>query len=306
MWKKAILGNWQIKLGALIVAVSLWLHVVTERTYEDTVEVPLHVQTPPEGWILANPIPQKARITVRGGGKMLLRSGRRDRRIVLSPSYKGQMADTYLLSPSDVELSQDIQLVEIVEPKALKLEFDRPMDRTLKVRNRVVVRPASGYALIGNVTADPDQAIVSGPSRYVRKLTAVRTDSLVRSNQRSPFSENVPLLLPQGANISMTPEVVVVSVDVQEIGERWIREIEVGVTNVPRSKSVYVEPSRIALKVKGGIEVVKRLTPEDFIVTIDYRHIFREGTEALVPEVSEPPRVEVIEMKPRSFSVVTR
>ena len=306
MWKKTILGNWQIKVGAFIVAGSLWLHVVTERAYEDTVKVPLHVQTPPEGWILANPIPEEARITIRGIGKTFLRSGRRDRRIVLSPTYKGQIADTYTLSPSDVELPQDIQLVEIVEPKALKLEFDRPLDRTLSVKNRIVVRPASGYALIGEIVTDPEQVAVSGPSRYVRKLTAVYTDSLVRSKLRSPFSENVPLLRPAGANISVTPETITVSVDVQEIGERWIREIEVGVVNVPRSKLVHVEPSRIALKVKGGVEVVKSLKPEDCTVTIDYRQIFRKGTEALIPEVSVPPKVDVLETKPRSFSVVTR
>ena len=79
-----------------------------------------------------------------------------------------------------------------------------------------------------------------------------------------------------------------------------------GVINVPRSKSVYVEPSRIALKVKGGVEVVKRLKPEDCTVTIDYRQIFREGTDALIPEVSVPPEVEVLETKPKRFSIVTR
>lgn len=302
MWKKTILGNWQIKSGAFIVAISLWLHVVTERTYEETVEVPVFVEPPPEGWVLANPIPETARVTIRGVGKTLFRSGRRERKVVLTPSYRGQITDTYTLSPSDIDISQEIQLVEIVDPKVLELEFDRPLKRTLEVKSRIVFRPASGYTQVGAVSSEPEHVTVFGPRQYVRKLAAVYTDSSVRSNLSAPFSESVPLLLPEGVNISVTPEVVIVSLDVQEIGEHWVRDIKVGLTHVPRSKSAYVEPSRIALRVKGGIEVVKLLKPEDFIVSVDYR----AGRDALVPKISKPPEIEVVERKPRSFSIVVR
>ena len=68
------IGDWGIKAGAIVLAVFLWFHAITEQLYETETEVRLLVEDPPPGdgvedeMIVASEIPSTVRVLATGRG----------------------------------------------------------------------------------------------------------------------------------------------------------------------------------------------------------------------------------------------
>ena len=67
-----MIDNLAIKIGALLIALFLWFHAVTEKEYEVKRQVPIQITAIPEDLVLAKPSPTEAVIRLRGKGKQLI------------------------------------------------------------------------------------------------------------------------------------------------------------------------------------------------------------------------------------------
>jgi hypothetical protein len=72
------IDDWGIKAGAIVLAVFLWFHAITEQRYETETQVRLLVEDPPPSvgvdneMIVASEIPSTVRVLATGRGKDLL------------------------------------------------------------------------------------------------------------------------------------------------------------------------------------------------------------------------------------------
>jgi len=293
------------KFGAFFIAFLLWFLVVINRSYEDVFHVPLEVEDVPAGFVISSSVPRDVVARFYGQGKQLLQLRYFSKpRAVLKVTSKGRYE--YNLSPKDVRIPSDlnVQVLEIVEPQAIKITLDRLKMKKVKVVPRISLQLVDGYTQVGPVSLEPESVRVVGPQRFIKGLKSVLLDSLTLTKVKQDVFKTVRVILPEGENVSCLPEVVTLSIDVQELGERWIADIPVELRYLPKGVKARVEPSTIALKVVGGVDLLASLRSADFSVYIDYRRVGRVRNDQVAAMISTPPEIRWIEARPERFTVI--
>ena len=196
------IGDWGIKAGAIVLAVFLWLHAVTEQLYQTETEVRLLVDdpTPGEGSeadvIVASEIPSTIRVLATGRGKDLLQLDADA--FVLRVKTEGNTR-IYRLSPSQIEkraTDLDVQISEILEPKEIEIVLDRRIERNVPVQSKLRIGIAEAHIQVGPMRTDPLFVRVIGPQAQVEKLDYIATDSVDLQDVTEEINLVLPLQLP--------------------------------------------------------------------------------------------------------------
>lgn len=297
--------NMEIKIGAVAIALFLWFHVVTERTYEDTIRVPVKLVGVPKGLVLATAVPRNVRVRVVGKGKRLLalRSANLEARLDLA-SIRSRRK-TFWLKANDVGISptRGVEVVEI-EPDQITITLERFVSREVKVIPALRVVPAKGYVRVGPSQVVPQSVTLAGPERFVARVFTLTTDSLVVEGAKKSIKQTLRVIPPQGVNVNCTPSLVSVYVDIQKLGERSIGGIPVKLLHVPEGFQVHLEPDTVAVTVVGGTDRLASLSPRDFLTWVDYRDIKSFGRSTV--SIDLPPDVTLKHIHPKSVKVAGR
>jgi hypothetical protein len=304
MW---IIDNLAIKIGALLIALFLWFHAVTEKEYEMRQVVPIEIAAVPEELVLAKPIPSDAVIRIRGKGKQLIVPYFSYTRLLIEATWAKKGAIQITLSPEhvDVAFGRGTLQVEIVSPQNLDLEFDDLLSKKVPVRSRITVEPSEGFIQVGPTGFKPDSILVSGPAQYVKSIDFVTTDSANYSGAKKAIADVVNLVNPEGFNITYVPQQIDAAIEIQRLIQRTIDQIPVTLTHIPEGTTAYLEPSVISITVSGGESYLSSLTGESFSVSADYRRAHRRTDNLINARINLPPEVELTGAAPQMFKVVT-
>ncbi len=305
--KNLLLRNLGARILTLLLAIILWLHVVTGRSYEAVYQIPLRIENVPESMVIANPLPQEIAVKFFGQGRQLLRVSRSKTELVLKTTSEKAAMKRYPLSSLNVKvpIGLNVKPREIVEPKAVNVELNRLIAKEVEVISPVKLQLANGYVQVGPVRITPEKVRISGPQKFIQPVSSIALNSLSFSRVRRSITKSVAIVPPEGVNVACSPSVVELFIDIQALGERWIKDIPVKLDFPPQGVKARIEPSTIDLKVQGGVKLLASLTPEDISVYIDYRRV-RGIADAEVPAIISPRivGVELIEARPERFTVV--
>ena len=293
-------------------AVLLWFHAVTEHTYQKEIDIRLQVEgVPPDlsvdELMVANALPSRVRVLVSGRGKDLLSLKEEDFFLRVQPrgTSPGSVY-SYRLSPDQVEVlaaGADIQVRKIVEPREIEVEIDKRSERMIAVEPMVTLDIAEAYKQIGHLQVDPPQIKVSGPSRRLKNIKSIRTDSLFMHNVHEDVDMQVALRPPEGIRLELTPAQVRVRAEVQELAEYDIGEVLVQVRNGV-GKNIQLIPARVRARVRGGADIIGGLKPEQVYLYVDGRE--EDAGEGLSIHVRPDSLFEVIAIEPSRVEVAGR
>lgn len=298
--------NLGLKLGALAIAVLLWSHVKTERKYETVVDFPLVVSEASGRFVVANELPQAIGVRVAGGGKDLMFRDHHGR-VVLRPRISRREAitvDVNLQNIEGIDPTEGIEPISIESPRSVVLDFDYLDTREVVVAPRVDVQLEAGYTFVGQMTVDPVKVRIGGPRRYVRQADSVATDSVTLRGVKRGFTRTVPLRPTPGWNLTVTPDEVTVSANIQVLLERRFREVPVTVAHVPRGTTARAVPDIVAVDIVGGEKLVNEVREDDIKVTIDYRKRFEIGLDDLPIIVTVPDQIRLLRVSPPTASLL--
>ena len=273
---KINIGNWGVKAGALVLAVFLWFHAITELSYETETEIRLLVEDPPPGagdgsaLIIASEIPDAIRVLASGRGKDLLQLD--SDAFALRIRTEGGIR-TYRFNPSQIEkraTDLDVHIAEIIEPKEIEIALDRRMEREIPVRAQLQLGVAEAYVQVGATKMVPSRIRVSGPQTQVEQLAVVMTDSVTLQNISDEVNLDLPLRHPERTRLIFDPERIRVYADIQILAEDDLSGITLAVRNADRV-TVRPDPAIVRVKVRGGVDVIAKLNPvEDLDLYVDY------------------------------------
>ena len=305
MLAKINIGDWGIKAGALVLAIFLWFHAITEQLYETETVVRLLVEDPPPGdipeMIVSSEIPAVVRVLASGRGKDLLRLD--GDAFVLRVQSEGN-ARTYRLMPSQIEKRTsdlDVQITEILEPKEIEVVLDRRMEREIPVWPGLEVQVAEAHIQVGPVQTDPLKVRVIGPRSQVEKLSYILTDSLVLHEVREEVDVELSLQPPAHTRLVLNPDRVRVHADIQILAEDDLAGVPVTVRNMGKVR-LRPEPALVRVKVRGGVDVIANLDPaSDLELYVDYAEY--QGTSMPVRS-AENSHFEVREILPATVNLV--
>ncbi len=307
MIKNALLSNPGAKIFALLLAILVWLHVVTGRSYEWQFQVPLRIKSIPKKMVIANELPEKIDVRFFGQGRQLLRVPHSKTAVELKITSRRTAPREHQLSPLNVDIPNGLKVEprEIVEPKAVTVELNKLITKKVKVIPHVHLQLANGYVQVGPIKVSPERVTISGPQKSLRRVYSLSLDSLSFSRIKRSISRSETVILPEGVNVTCSPSEVNLFIDIQALGERWIKDIPVKLRYLPKGRKARIEPSTVNLKVEGGIELLATLTPKDISAYIDYRRV-KKRKKAELPAIISPKiaGVKWIEARPERFTVV--
>lgn len=303
-----IIDNLAIKIGALLIALFLWFHAITEKDYEVRRRVPIQITAVPEQLVLTKPIPTEAVIRLKGKGKQLIVPYFSHIRLSVSADGAKKGTKQITLSVEHVNIPRGrrgVPLAEIVSPRKLDLEFDSLLRKKVLVQSGIKIEPSEGFVQVGSIAFKPDSVLVQGPAQYVKSIDFVMTDSINYSGVKKSIADMVNLVDPEGFNVTCVPRQIDATVDIQRFVQRTIDGVPVTLTHVPEGTPAHLEPSVISITISGGEKYLSALTRQDFSVFADYRRARRRTDHRVSARINLPPEVELTGAEPQMFQVIT-
>ncbi len=294
-----------LKLMALVCATVIWFYVENKLSVEDTLPVPLSVQSfqPPDGYMILALDQDKVHVTLRGPKGLIQRAVSQG--LVLGPvRILQEQVDTHGedvpvgLSSRDFDTPRGLSITS-VNPRAFTITLARSQLRELRVRPNVIGtdKLADGYSFQG-ATVAPDVVEVRGPPEILdTRLKFIETEPIDISGMSKSIGSRlvavkksvtlngveIPVSHPHTFKVSVAvqigPELSVV--DIRDVPIRWY-------TDAKRIGGVKLEPERINVRVRGPRRELSKLSPERIKIHVDIPDLGVAIYEGLIPEVVLP------------------
>lgn len=299
--------NFIVYIVSLIFAVFLWLYLTFNIFFTITLTVPVRVANS-KTQILSNEIPEQLNVNLRAKGWDLLSllyfkdpvynldisNLRRDTRI-----YTTQGISEKLSLPPDVTVLS-------IQPDTITVQFDNALARSVPVRNNLDIVLKPGYQIVGIPVITPDSVAVSGAASLISRIKYVSTEKRKFDNVSSDIRVDVRLIDTLGRSLQIEPSIVTVYYKIELAAEKEFTDIDIEILNVPQDREVLLIPPKINLSLRGGVEQLSKLTPQDVRAVIDFTDIEKDTLGYMVPEINLPQKFQIISTAPDRFQYIIK
>lgn len=267
-------------IGAFILAILLWLFVISGAQYTTILDIPIEARNLNAQKTYLREVPKFASVMLKGKGRDLFKAYILQNftgfKLVLdlegiSQEYEFLLNKYFEKNPRKVVLpaSYNLTFIEVVYPNKIKISLDEIVQKTVSVRSNIVSLLKDGYTQIGSVKFNPDSVNVVGPKAELDKIDNVYTvrDTLIQVS--NPIEGSLSLILPSKL-INYSHNEVNYLLDIQQISERIIVDIPVSVINKIKGIRVFPSPQTVSLTVIGGAMQIANIKPNDISVSLDF------------------------------------
>ena len=285
----------------MIIAIFLWLFVVTGREYEITCEIPLIVENVRQGKVLMSEVPDRVEVGFKGMGRSLIyMRAFNNAELHLDISSIKYFYDFPLL-PNYVKFPSSLQVtpMRIIQPDTVNIRLDEEIERSVPIIPRVNIETAPGFVVVGGVETAPEEILITGPLSIMKDLMSIETFSIDLKEVETNLNQEIELLLPH-KSVKLSAGRVTVRAAVERLTENFIRNIPVKVLNVPENLSVVVEPAVLTVKIRGPVSEVKNVGIEQIAASIAFPADWEGGNNVFMPEIEISGGVELVEFQPDS------
>ena len=304
--REAFLGNLGLKFLSLVLALTVFLLVNTDRDHDRTVRVGVSYLLPTDR-VLVTPQLTEVRVGVRGPYRRLRRLEIDPIELDLRPWRDGELA----ITPDMVRVPAGLTVTS-VNPPSLRVAFEKRATRDVAVTPVIGGRPKHGY-VVGEVKVDPAVVQASGGEGELGELIDIRTREIRVDGKDATFTVETQLVPPD--KVTLPPDALfAVEVEIKEaletrrLGRVAVRVIGDGIDPI----AVITDPPAIEVVLSGKVlavdEAVKRgivptikVTPQDVAkrrsLPVEVEGVPGVGIE-LVPAKIEVSPVTVVQPKP--------
>jgi len=190
-----VLAYWPVKILALAAAVLLFVFNRMNNLEQRVFELPLEVILP-DGYVLADPLRERAVLTVRGETDGALRQATREQfRAYVDLTgmrREGTFVAAVRYGRRDAAQLSDA-FVERAEPTEVAVSLERVAERSLPVVANIAGTPEAGYAL-SQYTISPPVVRLRGPRTVVENTTSVLTEEISLDGITGDYKTRIGLL----------------------------------------------------------------------------------------------------------------
>ena len=268
--------------GALILAISLWLFVISNNTYNMIVDMPIEARNLSAQHALNKEVPKVAKVRLKGTGRslfksFLLKSFFPNFKLVIdleriSQEYSFILNDYFERYPQKISIPSnfDVEYVEIVYPNSIQISLDEYKEKIVDIVVSANISPAPGYTMVGNFEITPRKVKIAGPKEIIEKINFISTIEYDLNEISDEIQTKMILKTITKDIIELTPKEVLFKQKIELISERIISEIPVQLNNVDGEVQVFLSPQTVSLTVVGGIDFISNLNPKDINISVDF------------------------------------
>ncbi len=300
--RSALLDNIGIKFLSLVLAVTVFLLVNTDKEREIRVRAFLEYKYPADQVLISDRL-DEVTVTIKGPWRRLRNFDERElNRITLdlANTPTGEVP----LTNDMVSLPPGLDVVAIT-PRAVRVAFDKRVEKTVEVMPVTAGRPQHGY-IVTEQKVVPATVRVRGGERLLAALTSIRTHEVSVQSRTEPFESQIDLALPSGVEAEPGLRVTVAVRIEEELVTKRLPGIPVAVRGEGVEAAKWaVEPAQVEITLTGAllaINAVKdKLAPYVKLTPADTRAREAEVTiDGIPPGIGKrisPERVKVVPVK---------
>lgn len=266
----ALFENMGLKALSLILAITVFLLVNTDRDREITARVGVSY-TLPDDRVLVSERLDEVRITIKGRWQRLRKFDERslDR---INIDLRRQASGDVPLTADMVDLPAGLSITSI-SPKSVRVLFDRRVEKIVEVTPQLAGRPMHGY-FISEVKPTPGTVRVRGAAGTLAALSNVRTREVSVEGRTETFTADTDAVTPDGVEVTTaTPISLQVTIE-EELVTRKIPGLVVRAAGegvdparwniTPTQVEISLTGTVLAIeKAKAGLAPVVRLSAGD-------------------------------------------
>ena len=289
--------NIAFPVGAFLLAMLLWLFVVSGDQYTMMLDLPIEARNLNSQKTYLEEVPGYASVILKGKGRDLFKSyilqNYSDIKLVLdldgiSQEYEFILNDYFEKNPRKVVIppSHNVSFIEVVYPNRINIRLDEIMEKKVPIISNIRSLVKDGYLQIGNTQFEPDSLIIIGPKVELNKINEVHTAKDTLFNLSKSIRGTIDLIS-QNRLIKFSLRKINYFLDVQQISERIIVDIPVNVINKVRGIRVFPSPQTVSLTVVGGVNQIADIEPNDISVIVDFKS-WKIEKNFYIPKIAVP------------------
>ena len=289
------------RIGALGLAIFLWMFVVSNNDYVTIMNIPIEVRNLNERKrAYKKEIPQSVQVRLKGSGRaifktLLLKDFSSDFKLVIdldriSEEYNFYLNEYYDKYPQKVSIPSafKLQYIEVVYPDSIHISLDEYMVRYVPVQSQVIVNPSPGFIMVGMPILDSSMVKIAGAKEAVQSINFVQTKKDTISDADLPINIRIALEKIEDVLIEYSFLNINYRQDIQAISERIISEVPVQITNNIPGLLVRRNPSTVSLTIVGGVDYIAEVQPLDINVSISFTSEWSPKKQFYEPKVIVP------------------
>lgn len=295
-----------IFIASVIFAVILWGSISLSDIFYTNVDVKLTLTNFPQGYTTGSPLPEKIQLRVKGQGWRLVSINvgpETEFRVSVGSDSGIHNLNLYNYLESNRWLLSDVEIINIL-PDSIRFFVERIISKKLPVISGLELEYKPGYGLASDIIFKPDSVVVTGPISLLRKMNQIKTVDKSLSPLDSRTEIEVNLLRMNG--FVYNANLIEVILDIQRIVDKQFDNIEVNVLDIPPRKEVVLLPNKIGFNVRGGIDILGKLEPDQFRAFIRYQSLVQDTTGSVIPILELPKNVTLQFVKPDRLRYVIR
>jgi YbbR domain-containing protein len=196
---KWIQNNFWIKIGSVVLAVSLWIYVAGEETVEVELKIPLDLEVS-HGMVVSEQKFDSINVYIKSRKELISKLSEKNlvSNIDLT-SYKDPKGVVINIDKKNLPFGSDVDVIQI-RPEKLEIKIDRLMQKVMPIRVITDGEPAAGFRTDGFII-DPISSLVKGPESYIKDLIYIDTEPIDVTGRQKSFKRYVSLVsIPMGGN----------------------------------------------------------------------------------------------------------
>jgi hypothetical protein len=274
--------------------------------YYYTLKAPVKIINFPEGYSSGSKLPEYISIKLKGKGwNILPLTMKGNLKYLVSAGSEPGNKILYMQNSISENgwASSDVQVIGF-KPDTISCFIEKIAQKTVKIVPDVKMDFADKYGLASPVTVYPESTIVYGPRSYMKSLNEVYTNSVYYSKLDRKIAERIQLRDKDG--FYFRDNSVLITVDAQLIVEKNFDNVLVEIKNVPKGESVMLIPNYITIGLRGGVDILGKIKPENLRPYVRYEDIKKENSEVIVPKFNPGPDITVLYIKPTELRYIIK
>jgi len=277
-------NNLTLKIGAILLALLLWVHVATNKAYEHQFDVELRLVNVPAGLILVSDFPSTATIRVKTTGKQLIALAAKEIVVQVDASeftegsFEHDLTDRIAAAAFD----QVYERVEIVFPRKLFLRFEREAEKNVLIESQVKATAAGGFLIVNRPRIEPEMINVSGPAGVVRNLKKILTAGVELNGLTTSTSHKVQLMIPDSMHIKLSDSAVMLSFNVEPMSERTLDSVAIRAPHDFDNSRLVYHPKQTSLRIGFPSSMRDSIDLRQVRATFEREDGYRDSSRAAV------------------------
>jgi len=286
----------KVKIFSIFLLVSslAWFINKLSESYTSNTTFKLNYYNIPEGYLLKSVTKEKLDVKLQAIGFQFLGFGLSAKEIAIDLSEEEVKNSKFSLSVKQIQKQVEKALpnsmvLKDLDKENIGFELVKIITKSIPVNANVKLTLQKNCMLDSAIVLEPNTIEVTGPENEIDSLQSLQTALVELSNIGEDFSKRATILTPKVfKSTTYSAENVIVKGNVSRFSEKIINNIPIKVINLPKDTMVKIFPDRAKILCKAKLDVLKKISEEDFVVIANYNNML-QGNEKVSLEITSAP-----------------